>query len=260
MSERTSYAPGTPSWVDLSSPDTDASVEFYGTLFGWSAGEPAPPEAGGYRIFEQGGKRVAGLGPTMAEGQPPAWLTYVTVDDADAAAERVTAAGGQVVLAPMDVMTVGRMAIFTDTVGAHFAVWQPKEHIGAEVVNEPVSLSWNELGTRDADSPQAFYKQVFGWDCDPQEMPDGRTYCTWMLNGDIVGGMFEMPDEIPAEIPPHWMAYFAVADCDATVAKAQELGGAVQMQPIDIPPGRFAVLTDPQGAAFSVIALAEQPE
>ena len=146
MSRVESYAPGTPSWVDLASPDVERSIAFYGDLFGWDAPE-LPPEAGGYRMFESGGVPVAGCGPIMMQGQPPAWTTYVSVADADAAVARVTVAGGTVLAPPMDVLDAGRMAVFSDTTGAACAVWQPRRHPGAGLVNQSGALVWNELST-----------------------------------------------------------------------------------------------------------------
>jgi hypothetical protein len=251
--EMTSYQPGTPSWVDLSSPDPDAAAVFYGELFGWEV-PPARPDTGGYRMAEQRGLPVAGIGPRMQEGMPPAWTTYVATADADATAAEVTAAGGQTFLPPMDVLDVGRMAVFADPAGAVFAVWQPGKHQGAGIVNEPVSLSWNELATRQPDAAVAFYQRVFGWQ--PRTMAMGESsYTEWLLDGASVGGMMPMDDSFPAQVPAHWRAYFAVADTDATVARATELGGAVHVPPMDIPQGRFAALADPDGAMFSVIRL-----
>src|SRR6478672_4873806 len=166
------YAPGTPSWVDLGSPDVDASIGFYGGLFGWTASEPGPPEAGGYRFFTQDGKMVAGIGPLMMEGQPPAWLNYVTVAEADATAGKARDAGATVFVEPMDVLDVGRMAIIADPTGAALGLWQPRRHTGAEIVNEPVSLAWNELETRDPDAAKPFYKSIFDWDADTAQMGD----------------------------------------------------------------------------------------
>ncbi len=157
------YAPGTPSWVELSSPDTDAAAEFYGGLMGWSATEPGPAETGGYRMFQQDGKNIGGLMGHMQEGQPTAWATYVSVADADETAAKVKAAGGTAVVEPMDVMDIGRMAFFADPTGAVFGIWQPKTFTGADLVNEPGSLCWNEVLTRDADADKAFYPAVFGW-------------------------------------------------------------------------------------------------
>jgi uncharacterized protein len=249
------YAPGTPSWVELSSPDTSAAADFYGALMGWSATEPGPAETGGYQMFQQGDLNIAGLMSTMQEGQPTAWATYVSVADADDTAAKVKAAGGTVVVEPMDVMDIGRMAFFADPAGAVFGVWQPKAFAGADLVNEPVSLCWNEVLTRDADAGKAFYPAVFGWDARPpgfEGAPD--TYTVWELDGKPVGGMMQMVDEyFPAEIPPHWGVCFAVTDCDGTVAKARELGATVTAEPMDMPIGRFAGFIDPQGASFTVM-------
>jgi predicted enzyme related to lactoylglutathione lyase len=258
MTKMTHYEPGTPCWVDLSSPEVDASKAFYGALFGWTA-QTGPPEAGGYVLFEIDGVPVAGLGPIMNEGQPTAWTTYVSVDDADKAVATAQAAGATVLMESMDVLDVGRMAIFADPTGAVIAVWQPRNHIGAGLVNEPNTLCWNELATRDIEGAKAFYGALFGWQGDTSEM-EGMTYTEWKLNDRTIGGMLEMGANFPPQVPPHWLAYFATDDCDATVAKATGLGASVMMPATDIPPGRFAVLADPQGAAFAVIKTSFAPE
>ncbi len=246
------YDHGVPCWVDLGTPDVEAAIAFYGGLFGWSA-TVGPPEAGGYAIAELKGKPVAGLGPQMNPG-PPFWATYVNVTDADAITPLVTANGGSVIAEPFDVMDVGRMGIFVDPTGAVFSVWQAKAHIGAGLVNEPGTLSWNELVTTDIDAAKPFYKAVFGWDADTQGAPP-NTYTEWKLNGRTIGGAMPKPPMMPAEVPSNWGVYFAVDDTDASVAKAGELGGSTIMPPMDIEPGRFAVLSDPAGAVFNVIAL-----
>src|SRR3954453_16226963 len=157
------YAPGTPSWVELSSPDTDASAAFYGGVMGWSATEPGPvEETGGYRLFQEGDARVAGLMGHMQEGQPTAWATYISVADADETAAKVSAGGGNVIVEPMDVMDIGRMAFFTDPGGAAFGVWQPRSFAGADLVNEPNSLCWNEVATPAVQAGGAFYPAAFG--------------------------------------------------------------------------------------------------
>ncbi len=255
----TDYPPGTPSWVELSSPDVAASAAFYGELMGWSAIAPGPDEeSGGYRIFAQDGASVAGLIGLMQEGQPTAWATYVTVADADETAQQAVAAGGSVVVEPTDVMEIGRMAYFADPTGAVFAVWQPRAFTGADLVDEPNSLAWVEVMTRDADANKAFYPAVFGWDgVRPDFEGAPETYTVWELDGKPVAGMMEMSDEYwPAEVPPHWGICFAVADCDAIVAKAAELGATITWEPMDMAIGRFAGIMDPQGASFSVMQAA----
>ncbi len=250
-----SYAPGTPSWVDLASADVGASVAFYGALFGWQAPELAP-EAGGYRMFELDGVPVAGCGPIMMPGMPPAWTTYVSVDDADAAVGRVADAGGTVLAPPMDVLDVGRMAVFADPTGAACAVWQPRAHIGAGLVNEPGALVWNELSSRDTSAAAGFYSHVFGWAPVPVEM-GAHDYTEWHLGDALVGGMMAMPDEVPSEVPSYWLVYFGTDDCDATVSRAAAAGATVVVPATDIPPGRFSVLVDPGGATFAVIRMAQ---
>jgi uncharacterized protein len=252
------YAPGTPSWVELSSPDTDAAAAFYGELMGWTATEPGPAEeTGGYRMFQQGEAAVAGLMGHMQEGQPTVWSTYVSVTDADDVAAKVTANGGSVMVPPMDVMEIGRMGFFADPGGAVFGVWQAKTFTGADLVNEPNSLCWNEVLTRDPEGLQAFYPAVFGWGVGRPGF-DGApdSYRVWEVGGQAVAGMMEMTDEwFPAEVPSHWSVCFAVADCDATAAKAKELGATVTSEPMTMPIGRFAGFVDPQGAPFAVMAL-----
>jgi predicted enzyme related to lactoylglutathione lyase len=255
----TDYAPGTPSWVELSSPDTDASAAFYGQLLGWNATEPGPiAETGGYRMFQQDGRSVSGLMGHMQEGQPTAWSTYISVADADETAARVAAAGGAVVVEPMDVMDIGRMAFFADPSGAVFGIWQPKSFGGAELVNVPNSLCWNEVLTTDAATGTDFYTATFGWDAGrPSFEGAPEAYTVWELDGKPVGGMMEIDDEhFPAGLQPHWSVCFAVADCDGIVARARELGATISSEPMDMPIGRFAGLVDPQGAAFTVMQMA----
>ncbi len=254
MVAMTEYEPGTPSWVDLASPDLPASIAFYTSLFGWKAIDQGP-EAGGYTMLELDGQPVAGAAPIMMEGQPPAWTTYVSVTDADRSVATVKKAGGTVFVEPMDVLDVGRMAVFADPTGAAIAIWQPKLHQGAGVVNEPGALVWNELNTRDTAAAAAFYGEVFGWEAATGQMGEMQ-YTEWKRAGETVGGMLSMPEQIPAEMPPFWLAYFGTADCDATVAAATGLGATLMAGPMDIPAGRFAVLLDPAGAGFGVIAMA----
>lgn len=259
MPERTSYAHGVPSWIDLSTPDVASAVAFYGGLFGWEAGggSEAPEDVAGYDVLTLRGRAVAGIAPLMQEGQPTVWSTYVAVDDVDDAAAKATAAGGQVTVEPMDVMSAGRMAFVTDPAGTWTGLWQARDHIGAQLVNEPGTFGWSELTTRDRAGALGFYPQVFGWEAEPfSDDEDG--YMVWNVAGRAVCGLMEMGDEYPAEVPSHWMTYFIVDDADASAASAAELGGTICVAPFDVPGvGRIAVIDDPHGATFSIMAMAE---
>jgi predicted enzyme related to lactoylglutathione lyase len=260
MPEIATYQPGTPSWVDFASPDLDASIEFYGGLFGWDVPEAENAEqTGGYRQAMKGGRPAGGMMPQMQEGQPSAWTTYVSVDDAEATAAAVREAGGTVMAEPMEVMDLGTMAIFADSTGAVFGIWQPGTFPGAGVVNEPGAIAWNELNTRDLDAAKSFYGSVFGWTFETEDMGEMGSYTTIQRGGDPVGGILDMAErEVPEMVPAHWQVYFGVEDADATVEQAKAGGGGVMVEPIDIPAGRFAILTDPHGASFAVIALSDE--
>ena len=260
MSERTSYEPGTPCWIDLGTPDQDAAAEFYGGLFGWSVeADENAEQTGGYRVAMLGDKAIGGVMKLMEEGQPPAWSTYISVEDADATAAKAREAGGTVVVEPMSVLDYGRMAFVADPTGAFIGIWQPGKNKGAGLVNEPGALSWSELNTRDLDAAKSFYGDVFGWTFEDKDMGDAGSYTTINLNGSPVGGILNMAERgVPEQVPAHWQVYFAVEDTDATIAKAKESGGNVMVEPIDIPAGRFSILVDPHGASFAVIALSEE--
>jgi predicted enzyme related to lactoylglutathione lyase len=183
----------------------------------------------------------------------------VTVDDVDVSAATAEKAGGNVIVPPMDVLDVGRMAVVQDPIGAFVSLWQPLAHAGAGLVNEPGALCWNELVTRDPQPAKAFYAALFGWDAQTDQMGDGE-YTMFNLGGRGIAGMLQMNDQWPEHVPPHWAVYFAVEDTDASCAQAAELGAHVVQPPTDIPDvGRFATLADPQGAVFSIIALAHGP-
>jgi predicted enzyme related to lactoylglutathione lyase len=262
MSKVTSYAPGTPCWVDLACADIDASASFYADLLGWDASEqPNSAEMGGYRRARYEGDDVAGLMPRMQEGQPQMWSTYVAVEDATVTAAKVTAAGGGVMLEPMDVMDLGAMAVFSDSTGAAFGVWQPGTFVGAARVNGAGALCWNELGTRDVEAAKAFYGEVFGWTVDEHPIqrteggPGPDVYIEWQLDGSSIGGMMDIGGMLPEEVPAHWLVYFGVEDTDAAVAKVKAAGGEVRFGPVDIDAGRFAVVTEPNAepGVFAVI-------
>jgi predicted enzyme related to lactoylglutathione lyase len=253
MVEMTSYDPGVPCWVDVSSRDLPATVGFYSALFGWDSFEP--PGGGGYTIFLLNGKQAAAAGPAMDPNAPEAWSTYVNTANADATADTVKQAGGAVLAGPFDVLTAGRMAVFMDDGGAVFSAWQPRDTIGAQIVSEPVSLAWNELASNDVEKSKAFYRAVFGWEA-ATEQSGPMTYTEFKVGGRSIAGMAQIGTIVPAGTPPHWLVYFAVAGTDATVARVSELGGRALVPPTDIPIGRFAVLADARGAVFGVVQLA----
>ncbi len=255
MSTRTSYAEGTPSWTDLSTTDPDGARAFYGALFGWEFDANPVPDGGEYIMATLHGKSAAGMMQQRPEqaamGLPSLWNTYITVEDLAATVAKVEGAGGTVMQPPMDVMDAGHMAVIVDPAGAVVALWQANQHIGSEIVNEPGAMSWNELITDDAGAALPFYKQVLGMDATGQDMGDGRTYTTFMVGENMVGGMLPPPME---GMPNHWSVYFAVEDIEETIAKATELGG--QAMPIlDIMPGRISAIIDPQGATFIAIQM-----
>jgi predicted enzyme related to lactoylglutathione lyase len=249
------FPPGTPIWIDMGSADLPGSIRFYAELFGWQP-EDMGEAMGHYTMMRQDGKIVAAITPLMSPQQPTAWSTYISTTSAEDTAQKVTEAGGRVLSPPMQVAEEGSFAVFTDPTGGAFGVWQPGRMTGAELVNKPNSLSWNELSTRDLAGAKAFYTRVFPWTAQSNPMPDGSEYVEWQVDGKSVGGGMAMNAQIPAQVPPFWLVYFAVANTDNTVKRAQELGATLMMPAMDIPQGRMAVITDPQGAAFGVIQLA----
>ncbi len=252
MVEMTEYTPGTPSWVDVSTPEMEATKTFYGGLFGWQA--TSFPEMGGYTNFSLQGKLVCGAVPTMSPDQHPAWSTYICVADADATAQAVSGNGGQVAYPPMDVADLGRMAVCRDPTGAFFGLWQPGTHTGAQLVNEPGTVVWNELDTRDMAAAKAFYTAVFPWSA--KTSGEGASaYTEWQVGGRSIAGGMQMGEQFPADAPPNWLTYFAVTDSDATVGKVRALGGTVMMPGMETGQGRFAVVADPHGAVFAVIQM-----
>jgi uncharacterized protein len=257
----TDFVPGSPCWLDLGAPDVPAAAAFYGAVLGWdyeSMGEGEDMEGG---MFRRDGKIVAGLGKLTEEGARSAWMIYYCVADADATTQSVRSAGGTVRVAPMDLDEWGRMAQYSDPLGGQFAVWQPGTNKGVELVDQPGSLSWTELYTSDGAAAKEFYGGVFGWQFSDMELPGGGgTYSLITPAGQpeerMHGGLMELPKEslALADGRPYWHPVFAVADCDAAVAKVTENGGSVQMGPEDAEGvGRLAVCLDPASADFVVL-------
>lgn len=250
MADRTEYAPGTPSWVDLTTPDLQAALRFYGELFGWEF-EDAGEAAGHYHQALLRGKRVAGLGPNPP-GSPPAtfWSTYFAGANVDEHAKAITDAGGTVSFGPTEVMDQGRMLVGQDPLGAMFGVWEPRAHAGAQIVNEHGAFSWNELLGNDLERAKAFYGAVFGVEFEglPDTPPD-VAYGLMKVGDTVVGGISGMAEDGP----PRWLTYFMHDEVDAGLARVRELGGEPVGEPSDSPYGRYVRVRDPQGALFALI-------
>lgn len=249
MTEKTSYQPGEPTWVDLGTPDMDKTVAFYGSLFGWTFG--GGDEAfGGYGMFVKEGKQVCGVMPLMSPEMPSVWTSYLSTDNADKSAALVAENGGSVHAAPMDVGDLGRMAIFADPSGAAFGVWQPGTMTGAQVIDDEGTFTWTELSTRDQAKAQPFYGAVFGWE---PKVAEG--YTEFQLAGTSVAGCMDMPEMVPTEVPSYWMPYFAASDPAAKAEEAAGLGATVLVPSMDFPGGTFSVVSDPHGATFGLLRL-----
>ena len=255
MGKRERYEPGTFCWVDLATTDPAGAKAFYGELFGWEAEDMPAGEAGIYTMLRLGGDDVAALyeldPERRAQGIPPHWFHYVSVEDADATAARARELGGTVFGEAFDVLDSGRMAVIQDPTGAVFGAWQPRAHIGARRVNDPGCLTWNELHTRDVEAAIPFYAGLFGWELERAEEDGKLVYVSIKNAGSINGGMMPMTEQ-HGDVPPHWLAYFTVPAADAAVARVRELGGEVLAGPMNIGNGRIAVVRDPQGAVFAV--------
>lgn len=253
MGERTSYAPGTFSWVDLSTTDPEAAKAFYGALFGWQAEDMPTGDGGTYTMLSLRGKQVGALSAQRpdeaAQGIPPHWNSYITVEDVDAVAGRVGDLGGAVLMPPFDVMEAGRLAVIADPTGGVVCLWQPRGHIGAALVNDAGALVWNELGTPDPDAARAFFAELLGWEY--EVFGEGQDYWVIKNAGNSNGGIRRQTEQ-EAGIPANWLVYFTDESADEGTARAQGAGGTVMMPPTSIGEDRFSVIADPQGAVFAL--------
>ena len=264
MPVRNDFAPGEFCWVDLNAHDLDAAVAWYGDLFGWSHQKmETPGGAPPYAFFLKGEAAIGGIGQMSdemkAQGIPPMWNSYIATEDCEATEAKVKEVGGTVTVPTMEVPGHGKLAFFMDPEGASFAAWQVTGAGGPGVlVNEPVSLCWNELMTRDTQKASEFYGRLVGWDF--AAMPMGDIEYVMIKNaGKDAGGLMPMAGPQFEGVPAHWLVYFAVADCDEVGAKVQSTGGKVIVPTTEIRVGKFSVLNDPQGAVFSVITLTNPP-
>lgn len=249
------YPNGYIGWIDLMTGDTGTACQFYEALFGWSKRDVRVPEGDTHTHFYRDDALVAGMSHHMP-GAPAmaAWTTYVIVDDLDASCDAVSAAGGIVTRSAWTHLDAGRMAIVEDPTGTVFGLLEPAQMQGAELFNAPGAMTWNELQTRDLDAARPFYEKVFGW----RWRVDQQGY--WIAElptkpGDdkTIAGAMTMPAGVPAGAPNSWLVYFAVEDCDKTVAVAEQLGAEIFLATVDVPPGRIAGITDPTGGMFLIL-------
>ncbi|MEU5295890.1 VOC family protein [Streptomyces umbrinus] len=253
----TRFVTGAPNWVDLGTSDIDGATSFYNGLFGWDF-RSAGPESGGYGFFQLAGKTAAGGMQTSPEQGPPSWNVFFQTPDADATAKAVERTGGKVLMPPDDVMKEGRLAVFSDKAGVSFGVWQPGQLRGIDIAGDAGSLCWVELYTPDIAAAAAFYYSVLGLETSAMPFPGGTYTCLNPAEGgedSMFGGVVPLADDpTEQETGAYWLPYFEVADTDALVAKAEELGGTVRMPATSVEGvGRIAKLADPYGARFAVI-------
>jgi len=255
MGKRERYEPGTFCWVDLATTDPAGARTFYGELFGWDAEEAPEGEAWGYAMMSLDCDVVCGVYELEAErrevGVPPHWFNCVSVEDADAVADRANLLGGDSLGGAFDVQGLGRMAVLQDPAGAVLGAWQPGSHVGATRVNDVGCMTWNELHTREPERMAAFYAELFRWEMEAQTEDGTLAYVVIKNAGNSNGGIMPMTEQ-HGDAPPFWLPYFTVPSCDDAVAKTRERDGDLLAGSMDLEAGRIAVLTDPQGAAFAV--------
>lgn len=257
MGEVSRYPHGTFCWVDLATTDVPAAKAFYGELLGWEM-EDVPSAESTYTMCRLGGKDVAAIYEPLEPQRsqfPPHWNSYISVDDLDAAAAEAKGLGASVTAEPFDVTDTGRMAVIQDPTGAYVTLWEANPFLGARLVNEVGTWSWNELVTPSIDGAKAFYGGLLGWEA--EDVPAGVPRASFTLGRFLIGGV-HAPTEGEGDAS-RWEVSFRVADADASAERAQELGGHVLLPPMDIPVGSFAILRDPTGAAFTIAAFPAGP-
>ena len=250
------HPPGSFCWIELATTDQDAAKRFYASIFGWDVNDTQMGPGEAYSLFQIDGRDAAAAQTMRPEqrnqGMPPNWLLYVSVADADEAVRRAQRLGGTALMPAFDVMDYGRMAVLQDPAGAVFAVWQPKTNVGIGIAGVDGTLCWADLSTPDRDRVEPFYAGLFGWTFGKEDEEPAHGY--WHIqNGEAFIGGVTPPAHRDPHVPAHWLAYFAVASCDATAAKAGTLGASFFMPPTTFEEvGRMAVLSDPQGAVFAI--------
>jgi uncharacterized protein len=252
VGERSEYTPGTFCAVDLAAQDVDRGKAFYAALFGWDHGDPYR----GWTGCVLDGKVVAGIisqpDDQREAGIPPNWLSYVSVTDAEASASRVVDLGGAVLAPPTDIGEGGRVAVLSDPQGAVVALWQPMGYAGAQMVNAPGALTWNQLNTSDPDAAIAFYTELFGWTTEAPEGGEGAFWSFKNSEGWLNGGVMGLAPGTDA--PPAWTPFFASADLKTHEVRVKQLGGTPLSPILPVPAGELFVAQDDQGAVFGLFA------
>lgn len=250
------YPAGVPCWFDLTTPNVVEARNFYSALFGWEY-DIAGEEFGFYSNALIGGKRVAGMGqPPPDTPAYPAWTVMLASDDLHGDVAKIKSLGGNVVVEPMEIPGQGHMVIANDSTGAVFGLWQSGSHFGAHITDEPGSMTWSEVNTRDAAKTLDFYTKIFG--LSSQLVPTGIVYHMLSHGDQNAHGILQMDENWDASIPSHWMVYFAVSDLEQSIAKATGAGGKILVPPFDSGYGRISVLSDPHGTTFSIVQLKQR--
>ena len=253
MPTRDSTPTGAPCWIDLMSSDVERSKDFYAQVLGWKVDDPGE-EFGGYFNFTKDGALVAGGMASQPDGPSDVWSVYLRVEDAAATTQAATAKGGGIIVEPMEVMDLGSFAVVTDPGGAAIGMWQPGAHKGFGVVGEPGAPSWFELHTRDYQAALDFYRDVFGWQTRTEGDSDDFRYTTMVVGEEQQAGVMDAASFLPEGMPAHWSVYFGVEDTDKAVEQIVALGGKILTPAEDTPYGRLATVSDPNGAAFKLVA------
>jgi uncharacterized protein len=256
MTDTSASLTNKPVWVDLATSDPQAARDFYSQLLGWQVEVNPDPQYGGYGIAKLGGNDVAGIGGKQSDEQPTVWALYIGSDNLEALSQRVTEAGGNVIVPAFDVGDQGRMAVFQDAAGAFISAWQATTMRGFGAGAEG-AFGWAELNARGVESAVRFYEQVFGWTAKESSTGgggDGRPpYIEFHKDDESILGALEIPPELPPGMPSYWLIYFSVSDVEGAARKAVELGGREVVPAQDFSGGSFAIVTDPQGATFGLL-------
>lgn len=252
------HAPGAFCWFEVATTDQAAAKQFYTSLFGWTVNDFPVGPTGSYSMFDLQGQSVAAaytLTPEQrSKGVPPHWMPYIAVNSADKTAARASESGGKLLVAPFDVFSFGRMAVLADPTRAMFSIWEPQQHPGVGITGVEGTVCWADLSTSDVETASKFYTALFGWEISGGDDPSGYLH---IKNGpEFIGGVPPAAMRNP-QAPPHWMLYFFVSDCDASTAKAEQLGARPLMPSRTVEHvGRMSIVNDPQGALFALF----QPE